>query len=94
MRFLTAVRTAPQWGAEGRQPTPTTMEKDMRSQNIGIKPISDGQTVLVDHTIRTFTVSVRSMNDVGANTIKDLIEKKFEVVSIEETDCVHMVKGS
>ena len=64
----------------------------MRTQNIGDKPIGDGQTVQVDHTIKTFTVSVRSMSNVGADTIKNLIEAKFEVVEIKETDGVHMVK--
>lgn len=64
----------------------------MRTQNIGDKPIGDGQTVIVDHTIKTFTVSVRSTSNVGADTIKNLIEAKYEVVEIEETDGVHMVK--
>jgi hypothetical protein len=63
----------------------------MRTQNIGQKPIRDGQTVLIDHTIRTFVVQVRSTTQVGVDTIKDLIEKKHEVVSIEMTDGVHMV---
>lgn len=47
--------------------------------------VRDGQTVINDHTITGFHVSVRSMNLVGEETIKDLIEKKFEVVDIRKT---------
>jgi hypothetical protein len=46
----------------------------------------NGETVQVDHSIKTFVVRVRSMTNVGPDTIKNLIEKKFEVVSCEETD--------
>jgi hypothetical protein len=41
-----------------------------------------GRTVQVDHTVTTFVVTVRSLSNVGTDSIKNLIEKKFEVVDI------------
>lgn len=42
--------------------------------------------IQVDHTVRTFTVSVRSMNCIGPDTIKKLIQEKFEVTDCQMTD--------
>ena len=47
------------------------------------KPLVDGKTVTLDHTVQEFTVVVRSMNHVHPQTLKDLIETKFEVVNIK-----------
>jgi len=58
------------------------------------KPVHDGQTVVVDHTVREFRVVIRSMNNVGPDTIKNLIQTKFEVVKCEvvnETSYVYPV---
>lgn len=63
---------------------PTTM--------ISNRPLRDGQTVTVDHTLRTFSVTVRSHINVGPETIKNLIEHKFEVVDVKETDTVIVVQ--
>lgn len=52
--------------------------------NVGNEEIGNGQTVQFDHSVQTFTVSVRSMGGVGIDTIKNLIEKRHEVVAIEE----------
>ncbi len=52
--------------------------------NIGNRPVRNGETVLVDHTVKSFMVTVRSINKVGCEDIKNLIEKKFEVVQIDE----------
>lgn len=49
-------------------------------------PVPRNYCVQVDHTLTTFVVVVRSMNKVGPDTIKDLIEKKFEVVEVKQTD--------
>ena len=57
------------------------------------RPIPPGRTVTADHTVKTFTVTVRSMGAVGPTTIKDLIEKKLEVVSVEEVDSVVYVRA-
>ena len=46
----------------------------------------DGQTVQTDHITTTFAVSVRALRPVSEETIKNLIETRFEVVSIEETN--------
>lgn len=42
--------------------------------------------IQVDHMVRTFTVSVRSMNTIGPDTIKKLIQEKFEVIDCQMTD--------
>ena len=64
----------------------------MKNVNIGDSPINDGDTVQVDHNVTTFVVTIRSMGSVGVESIKDLIERKFEVVDIKETDQQLMVK--
>jgi len=58
------------------------------------KKIGDGETVTLDHSVQTFIVKVRSLGHVSPNTIKDLIEKRHEVVSIEQTDELTVVRGS
>ncbi len=61
--------------------------------NIGSNTvINDGDTVQVDHNVTTFVVSVRSMTNVGIETIKNLIQQKFEVVEINIADKKYMVK--
>ena len=57
------------------------------------RTILPGVTVTGDHTVKTFTVTVRSMGVVGPTTIKDLIEKKIEVVSVEEVDATVYVRA-
>jgi len=47
----------------------------MKNRNIGNAHIQPGDTVKVDHNITTFMVSIRTMSNVGTETIKDLIEK-------------------
>ena len=54
-------------------------------------PIHEGQTCMVDHTVRRFTVVVRSMNSISADTIKNLIQTKFEVVECEEVNATTYV---
>lgn len=49
----------------------------------------DSKCRVVDHTVKTFIVTVRTTSNVGTETIKDLIEKKHEVVFIEETSSEH-----
>lgn len=58
------------------------------------KPLKDGETVTTDHSVRTFTVQVRSMGTVSVDSIKDLIERRHEVVSIEEGDLTLYVRGA
>jgi|TARA_Y100000310_G_scaffold238677_1_gene242176 hypothetical protein len=65
------------------------------SESISITgdPIRDGQTVSVDHTVTEFKVVVRTSSvRIGPETIKDLIQQKFEVVKCEVVDSQHYVK--
>lgn len=46
--------------------------------------VNTRRPVQIDNHVTTFTVSIRSMSAIGEDTVKDLIEKKLEVVSIEK----------
>lgn len=50
------------------------------------KPLVDGKTVTLDHSVQAFKIVVRSMSGVSPQRLKDMIEKSFEVVRIEELD--------
>jgi len=63
----------------------------MNMREVNGLPISNGMTVTLDHSVQVFTVVVRSMGRVGADTIKNLIEKRHEVVRIEEIDSIRFV---
>lgn len=54
--------------------------------------IPNGKTVTQDHQVTTFVVTVRHMNTVGPETIKDLIQRKFEVTNIEQVDKITFVR--
>jgi len=58
----------------------------MNMREVNGLPIGNGMTVTLDHSVQVFTVAVRSMGRVGTDTIKNLIEKRHEVVRIEEID--------
>lgn len=45
---------------------------------------------MVDHSVTEFKVVVRHLNRIGPDTIKDLIEKKYEVVKVEEVRQDHI----
>ncbi len=45
--------------------------------------VAFNKCIVPDHSVQTFTVKVRSIGGVPANTIKRLIETRHEVVSIE-----------
>lgn len=53
-----------------------------------------GETISVDHTTTEFRVVIRSMSgQVGPETMKNLIQQKFEVVEIEEVENKHFCRG-
>jgi hypothetical protein len=66
----------------------------MKNQRIDGTIPRDGETVTVDHSVRTFMVQIRSINTVGPESLKQLIEQKFEVTDIQETDGTYFVRGS
>lgn len=53
-----------------------------------LKPRNPGM-MQVDHTITEFNVTVRHMNNVGVETIKNLIQTKHEVLNVEELERSH-----
>lgn len=46
------------------------------------------ETVIVDHFTQRFTVVIRSLSPVGEDTLKNLIQQKYEVVEIEKQDTI------
>ena len=49
-------------------------------------PVPENHCVIPDTIEKSYIVTVRSMRHISADTIKDLIEKKFEVVTCEKLD--------
>lgn len=49
-------------------------------------PILSGETVTTDHVLTTFQVQVRSLRSIGADELKDIIQKRLEVTQIAQTD--------
>lgn len=43
-------------------------------------------TYVLDHVVQTFTIQVRSLTGVSQSQIKNLIEEKYEVIDIEQTE--------
>lgn len=51
-----------------------------------------GVTVTPDHTEQIFVVSIRTMRPVSEDTIKEMIQAKFEVIGCEETHRTSIVR--
>lgn len=56
--------------------------------------VPKGYGIAVDNHVQTFTIQVRTSNGTGPESLKDLIQTKFEVVSIEETRHVAVATDS
>ena len=65
--------------------------ENMNTINLTGKPIDDGQTVVVDHYTQRFTVVIRSMSPIGEDTLKNIIQQKYEVVEIKQQDANAMI---
>lgn len=50
------------------------------------RPVRDGETVTVDHSIQTITVKIRSMGVVDTDIVRNLLQQRYEVLSIEKDD--------
>jgi len=50
------------------------------------KPLVNGKTVTLDHSTQKFEIVVRSLRGVSTQTVKDLIQKSYEVINIKEID--------
>ena len=50
------------------------------------RKVSDSQTVTPDHSVQTFTVSIRTLCGISLNRVKDILEGHVEVTAIEETN--------
>lgn len=48
--------------------------------------LEDGQTVTIDHSVQVFTVTIRSGCGIHSQTLKDHLQKKWEVTHITEND--------
>lgn len=46
-----------------------------------------GQTVVTDHIVQTYQISIRSLQGImGTKVLKDLLQQKFEVTEIKQID--------
>jgi hypothetical protein len=58
------------------------------------KDIGNGETCSADHIIQNFTLTIRTLNGVSVDTVKNLIETKYEVIDIQQNRAVVFVRGS
>lgn len=52
-----------------------------------------GQCVTPDHNLNTFVVTLRSLAGVHPDTVKNLLQTRYEVVEIEPVSNVLVVKA-
>jgi hypothetical protein len=58
------------------------------------RSVPQGACVNIDHTVRTFTVTIRSINYVGPEAVKAQLQKKWEVVGTPEVVSeTHVAQG-
>jgi hypothetical protein len=57
------------------------------------QPVPENKRVLADHHMLTVTVTVRSMDAISTERLKQLIQTRLEVVNIQEVDKVCVVMG-
>ena len=50
------------------------------------------QTITVDHFQQVFTVVIRSMSRVHPDTLKDLIQRKYEVLEVDVNKEIGIIK--
>lgn len=58
------------------------------------KPVPNGMCVMPDNSVSEFNVKVRSLLPVHADRLKSIIERYYEVVSIEKTDETTVVRNA
>jgi len=66
----------------------------MKYIEINGKEIGRGETVSVDHIETTFTVTLRSLQSIGDDTLKRLIQRQYEVIGIKTVDTTYFVRAS
>lgn len=47
------------------------------------QPVPIGQRVMVDHSLTTLTLTIRSQGPVSADTVKALLQQRHEVTGIQ-----------
>lgn len=55
-------------------------------------PVNGQNCVVPDNHMTTFIVTIRSSSGLGCESIKDLLQRKYEVTGIEKTENVIVVK--
>lgn len=62
-------------------------DKMVKTNHIHVdgRPVVEGHCVVPDHYVQTFTVTVRSLRGISGETLKNLIQKSYEVVVAELT---------
>lgn len=65
---------------------------NFRTVSIDGSTIREGDTLSLDHCVQEFKVVVRSSNRIDAETIKNLIEARHEVVVCEQLSSTAYVR--
>ena len=56
--------------------------------------VHDGTTVSLDHCVQKMEVTIRSLSGVHAQTIKDFLQRRYQVVDIKELERTDFVSSS
>lgn len=56
------------------------------------RPVDAGQCVMPDSTLQTFTLQIHSSSAVDRDVLKNLIQQKFKVLTLEKTAQTILVK--
>lgn len=54
----------------------------------------NGVCIVPDNEVSTFTIQIRSLNSVDQDTLKRLIQQKYEVLNIEKTNSDVVIRES
>lgn len=58
----------------------------MKIAKINGKSVPDGQTVIADHAVTTVEVQVRHLGTLDLDSVKRLLQAKYEVVAVKTTE--------
>lgn len=61
-------------------------------QSVSGRPVDGNQCVTIDSNLQTFTVQIHSLSPVDREVLKNLIQQKFKVITLEKTNQTLVVK--
>lgn len=55
-------------------------------------PVPKNHCIVPDHHLQTFTIKIRSINGISPDTLKNLVQSKYEVTEIAYNACTIVAK--